>query len=52
MKVVAAIAFLGSLRSVLAHGSHGGDAPAEGETIQQYAQRHVCGNALHMHTMC
>jgi len=41
MKVVAAIAFVSSLRSAWAHGSHGNDAPAEGETIQQYAQRHM-----------
>jgi len=41
MKVVAAIAFVSSLHTAWAHGSHGNDAPTEGETIQQYAQRHM-----------
>jgi len=41
MKAVAAIALMSSLHTAWAHGSHGNDAPAEGETIQQYAQRHM-----------
>jgi len=41
MKVAVAIALVSSLQTVWAHGSHGNDAPAEGETIQQYAQRHM-----------
>ncbi|KAI0778682.1 hypothetical protein BD413DRAFT_510964 [Trametes elegans] len=39
MHLLASFAFLASLRTAAAHGGH--DAPADGETIQQYAQRHM-----------
>ncbi|KAI0639908.1 precursor to secretory protein Ssp120 [Trametes polyzona] len=39
MHFLAGLAFLASLRAAAAHGDHGGHA--EGETIQQYAQRHM-----------
>lgn len=35
-------AFLVALRLVAAHGDHG-KGPAEGEAMQDYALRHVCG---------
>ena len=41
MKLASALFCLGSVLTAHGHGSHGHDAPAEGETIQQYAQRHV-----------
>ncbi|OSD06181.1 precursor to secretory protein Ssp120 [Trametes coccinea BRFM310] len=39
MQLFATLAFLASLRAAAAHGGH--DKPAEGETIQQYALRHM-----------
>ncbi|KAJ8494521.1 hypothetical protein ONZ51_g2281 [Trametes cubensis] len=39
MHLLAGIAFLASLRAAAAHGGH--DKPAEGETVQQYALRHM-----------
>ncbi|KAI8981168.1 hypothetical protein BD414DRAFT_491861 [Trametes punicea] len=39
MHLAAGLAFLVSLKAAAAHGGH--DKPAEGETIQQYALRHM-----------
>ncbi|KAH9897905.1 hypothetical protein C8Q73DRAFT_377217 [Cubamyces lactineus] len=39
MHLLAGIAFFASLRAAAAHGGH--DKPAEGETVQQYALRHM-----------
>ncbi|CDO73124.1 hypothetical protein BN946_scf185007.g178 [Trametes cinnabarina] len=39
MQLLVSLAFLASLRAAAAHGGH--DKPAEGETIQQYALRHM-----------
>jgi hypothetical protein len=41
MKLSLTLFCLGCVLVAHGHGSHGHDAPAEGETIQQYAQRHV-----------
>jgi len=41
MKLASTLFCLGSVLTARGHGSHGNDAPAEGETIQQYAQRHM-----------
>lgn len=41
MHLLAGIAFFASLRAVVAHGDHGHDGPKDGETIAQYAERHV-----------
>ena len=41
MKLASALFCLGCALAAHGHGSHGHDAPAEGETVQQYAQRHV-----------
>ena len=41
MKLAPTLFCLGCILAVRGHGNHGHDAPAEGETIQQYAQRHV-----------
>lgn len=41
MKLASTLFCLGCILAVRGHGGHGHDAPAEGETIQQYAQRHV-----------
>lgn len=30
------------VQGAFGHGGHGNSGPAAGETIQQYAQRHVC----------
>jgi len=46
MRVIASLSLLISVPSaVLAHGGHEHPGPAAGETIQQYAQRHVCRSA-------
>lgn len=41
MKLATALFCLGCVLAARGHGDHGHDAPAKGETIQQYAQRHV-----------
>jgi len=41
MKLASTLFCLGCVLAAHGHGSHGNDAPAEGETIQQYAQRHM-----------
>lgn len=41
MKLASTLCCLGCILAVRGHGGHGHDAPAQGETIQQYAQRHV-----------
>lgn len=41
MKLASTLFCLGCILTVRGHGSHGHDAPVEGETIQQYAQRHM-----------
>lgn len=41
MKLASAFFCLGCVLTVRGHGNHGHDAPVEGETIQQYAQRHM-----------
>lgn len=41
MKTIASLSLLLFTRAVLGHGGHEASGPAAGETIQQYAQRHV-----------
>jgi hypothetical protein len=40
MKLLSSIGLLALVQAAYAHGGHGDDR-VEGETIQQYAQRHV-----------
>lgn len=42
MKTIACLSLLLFAKGVLSHGGHEASGPAAGETIQQYAQRHVC----------
>ncbi|KAH9920215.1 precursor to secretory protein Ssp120 [Epithele typhae] len=41
MHLLASLALFAYLRTVSAHGDHGHDAPHDGESIAQYAERHM-----------
>ncbi|KAI0715054.1 precursor to secretory protein Ssp120 [Earliella scabrosa] len=41
MHLLTGLAFLASLRAAAAHGGHEHDGPQPGETVAQYAQRHM-----------
>ena len=45
MHLLTGLAFLASLRAAAAHGGHEHDGPQPGETVAQYAQRHVSTRA-------
>lgn len=41
MQLLTSLAFIAYLRAVSAHGGHEHDGPKEGETVAQYAAKHV-----------
>ncbi|KAK7025462.1 hypothetical protein VNI00_015990 [Paramarasmius palmivorus] len=41
MKALNSLSFISFISAVLAHGGHAGTGPEKGETIQQYARRHM-----------
>ena len=40
------LSLLALVNGGFAHEGHGNTGPAKGETIQQYAQRHVCASCF------
>lgn len=46
MQLLAGLAFFAYLRAVAAHGGHEHDGPQPGETVVEYAARHVSTSKL------
>ena len=46
MNKVIYLVLLASIQAGFGHGGHENSGPAAGETIQEYAQRHVCDPVL------